>query len=497
MIKKRAEGFFFLAVFAFLAFIMYCTPRSSDDFEFLSLNFPTLKSLLRYALYYGNGRALGNITAIVFNKVPFLAIVAKAGIITSVIYLLPRVLKFRGLRYDLFSFLLVLCVNPAIFGEVYTWNCGFANYMPPIFITLLIVYLLQTYPCINNGFVKIIVFLAVFGFGVAGQLFVEHTSIANVLLSAYFTLTSFKRKKSEKHLALTWLAATLIGMAAMLLIPKVFYIANNRTGSYRSTHFGSIGELLESCFNNAIVLLDNCIGTFGLLLSGGALISLRLTRNDRSQKAQRVMTILASVSLGFILLSSFMHSDAILAENSFHGLIMSTVYEYVLRIITAIMALIPFVIWILTARRNKRIFIPLLLAVISMIMLLPVSPTPTRVVYQAYLLVSAAFLCTLALLPIPQKHHFTRVLCVGCCALSLMLTTVFFNCHSMAQEREEHILRKLDNGDKVIEIFEIPYQYVFWDSQWAMHKYYDPTGKTTFEMVDYTVWHALYVMMGQ
>lgn len=495
--KANYSGFLFAGTFILLAFIMYCTPRSSDDFEFLSLNLPSLKSLIRYALYYGNGRTLGNITAVVFNKLPALAIVVKAGIITGIIYLLPRVLNYRGLRYDLFSFLLILCVNPALFGEVYTWNCGFANYMPPIFITLLIVYLLQNYSRIKNSLARGIVFVTVFALGCAGQLFVEHTAVLNVVLATGFTVHSFKHQKSGKYLALTWLAATLIGLAAMLLIPKVFYIANNRTGNYRSVNIGSIGELIQSCATNALVLLDDCNGTFGLLISGGALISLQLTRNERTKKTQSTLTILAAFSFIFLLVSSFMHADTILTDNSFHGMIMPGIYEYVFRIVTAAAVLIPFVIWIWTAKSNRRVLYPLLLCVVSMIILLPVSPIPTRVVFQAYLLVAMAFLCTLARLPLPRKQLFTRIICVGCCAVTLMLCTIFFSCHTMAQEREKHILRKLDEGATQIEIFELPYRYVYWDSQWAMHRHYDPTGKTTFVMADYTIWQAKYVMMGQ
>ena len=47
---------------------MMCTPPASDDLEFSALRFDSFADFMAYVLYYGNGRVLGNISAISISK---------------------------------------------------------------------------------------------------------------------------------------------------------------------------------------------------------------------------------------------------------------------------------------------------------------------------------------------------------------------------------------------------------------------------------------------
>ena len=58
------------AVFAALSVILYLSPKCADDYYFLSINFSSVKEALNVALYYGNGRLLGNLGAIYLLKHP-------------------------------------------------------------------------------------------------------------------------------------------------------------------------------------------------------------------------------------------------------------------------------------------------------------------------------------------------------------------------------------------------------------------------------------------
>ena len=64
--------------FLFFAFVMYCSPMASDDYEFLSLDFAGASELIDYVLHYGNGRVLGNLGAIYLMHHPVLAVAVKA-----------------------------------------------------------------------------------------------------------------------------------------------------------------------------------------------------------------------------------------------------------------------------------------------------------------------------------------------------------------------------------------------------------------------------------
>ena len=68
LIQKRSVLCIFFLSFFFFAFVMLCAPYASDDLEFGNLPYTQLSEYLQYALEYGNGRLLGNLTAILLSS---------------------------------------------------------------------------------------------------------------------------------------------------------------------------------------------------------------------------------------------------------------------------------------------------------------------------------------------------------------------------------------------------------------------------------------------
>ena len=93
-VKKYSRCLLFVCVFLFLIFVMWCSPMVSDDYEFAAKKFASAGELLNYVLYYGNGRLLGNISALTMVAAPVAAMVFKALVVASVIFLLPAVLTW-------------------------------------------------------------------------------------------------------------------------------------------------------------------------------------------------------------------------------------------------------------------------------------------------------------------------------------------------------------------------------------------------------------------
>lgn len=138
---------YFAGSFLFFAFIMWCAPYSSDDIDFLSLQFERLSGYLDFALHYGNGRLLGNLCAILLCHSKLLCVLVKAGVLASCVVLIPSLLGHTDkLGYTL-SFLLFTLIEPAVFGEVYVWTSGFSNYLPPIWLSLIILCVLNSAKC--------------------------------------------------------------------------------------------------------------------------------------------------------------------------------------------------------------------------------------------------------------------------------------------------------------------------------------------------------------
>ncbi|MGN1194774.1 MAG: hypothetical protein ACI4SB_04765, partial [Acutalibacteraceae bacterium] len=98
--SNEASGGFvallFAVMFFALAIVLYFSPLASDDWEFLSYNYQSLGEAINYALYYGNGRFLGNLGGIVLAPHPILAAVYKSLSICLLGILLPLLFEAKN-----------------------------------------------------------------------------------------------------------------------------------------------------------------------------------------------------------------------------------------------------------------------------------------------------------------------------------------------------------------------------------------------------------------
>jgi len=481
-------AFMFLFSFAFFSFVMWCAPYSSDDLEFASLNYVNLNGYLTFALEYGNGRLLGNLGAILLSKHRLLNILIKSFIMSSCVILIPEVLNLRSKLDYLLSFLALVAIDPSVFGEACVWTSGFCNYIPPIWISLVILFLIRRCSgCLNpigKGFVGICIFLL----GIAGQLFIEHSSGINVCLSFCFLLIFWKEhRKEQATYSGIWFTGTLIGLALMLLIPKIFYIAENHTDTYRSFNAGSLFAIVFSAAKNAIQLCSHYFGACSIPVCFGAIATVHLTRSRRSEKANHRLYAVSGICGLYLLLSLLLSSADYLGKA---GVIQHA--------IDCIFLLLPLGIWFFALCRmeDKTVRNPILLclalAVIAMAPLLIVTPIPIRVVYQSYMFTAcAALLCFAQLrktLPENTVRCITQLAASAAVVLALLIGIIFANVHYMAQIRDRHIRKELASGATEVAVFKIPYEYTTWDHVWSLEYAYGVEETANFGQIDHLEW---------
>jgi hypothetical protein len=486
--ERHFPGMVFLASFAFYCLIMWCAPYSSDDLEFATLPYHTFGEYLQYVLEYGNGRFLGNFCAIWLTNSPVMCVLVKALVMALTIVLLPQVLGMTGAGAYLLSFLMVTAIEPAVFGEVYAWTSGFSNYMPPVFLSLLLLWLIQRVPGLSKIWQKIAVGLCVAVLGVAAQLFIEHSSCINVLLAlGAVAVYTKRREKSAAWISAVWLMAAVLGLGMMLVVPKIFHIADNHTDVYRSVHLNSVVSIVVSCAKNVVQLTNHYFGPCTLPLCFGAFTTVYLTRSRRSEKANKCLCLLSAGSLIYLLLSLALNLDIYLGK--------SAIVQHVL---SGAAAVIPFAVWVVAAFGVEdkvlrcKLLALLALAFVSLGMLLVVTPIPTRVIFQAHVFVMLGALLCFDELRKEIPENWSRVAGKTAVALSLtlavLLGSVFVSIRFMAQAREEHILRELENGADEIAIFSLPYTYTTWDHLWGQ-KFYNNTGRdVNFSIMEFDTW---------
>lgn len=491
--RKCSRWLLFVCVFAFMAFIMWCSPMVSDDYEFAAKDFGSAAELLNYVLYYGNGRLLGNISALTMVANPMAAVFFKALVVTSVIFLLPAVLDMKHTGAYIASFLLLVGINDDVFGEVYTWTSGFGNYMPPIWITLLVLYLIKLYPDVKSRFLKGLMCAAVLVLGVAGQLFVEHTTLINILLAFLLTAKELLSEKKERALICgIWAAAAVLGAAAMFAIPKVFYMENNRSTGYRSFHIGSILAIAFAAAKNTMKLAVSYLGVMGCVLCGGGLMTVMLTKEKRKNKWNALFFWICAASLLYQILSITASAE------KWYGQL-----AVLHHLVSAVAVIPPLFVWMMAAWKLERkslrssVLCILLLAFASLGVMLPVSPVPIRVIYQSYVYIAAAFLLVGAELAkkIPEqvRKNLIKALGAAMAALILVLGCVFLNIRNMSGLRDRHIAETMARGEDTAYIFRMPYDYIFWENDMGMpyQYHYEEPGDLKLVVVDFDTWCSL------
>lgn len=476
--------------FCFFFLILLCAPMSYDDYEFAALPASSLQEIVKFCLSYGNGRLLGNIGVVLMLQSPLLSALAKALVLAGFVYLLPTVLGLTDPIAFGLTFLLIAATDSSLFAQTITWTSGFQNYLPPIFLSLLILYLLEKYSKYRGKLSHFLLCAVIFLLSVAAQLFVEHSCVIHVALALVTVVkASTDPKKQGRVPSWLFLLGSILGLALMLWIPKAFYLEGNHTEGYRSAHFESLTALVFCVARNFLRLTNHYFGLLGLPLCAGALISVFFTASARSSRANRLMTLLPLLSGGFMLVNVLFDSYGWYAEPALLH-----------QVLAMVAVLIPLGVWILALLgetdalfRNRELTL-LLLAMFSLAPLLVLTPIHIRVVYHSQIFVSMAFLLSasrfLAQVTESRRRTIEKVLLAAAGCVCLCLGSVFLSIHSMNQMRDRYIRQELAQGAETIETFRIPFDYVHEYTDPCMNLYYyrhEPKD-VSFEILVYDSW---------
>ena len=492
--KLRAYVMFGIC-FLFLFCLMNAVPLTSDDLEFSELHFKSPAEILNFALYYGNGRVLGNLGAVCLVNMPILAAFLKAFILSGIIFMVPYLLGHRSLASYLMSFLLFILVPGTLFASVYSWTCGFQNYLPPIWITLVILLLLQKFDAGKTP-ARVLCCVAIFLLGIAGQLYVEHSTLIQVVLAASIAFIRF-RKKENIAPALIWFIATVAGAACMFLVPVIFFVEGNRVSQYalRSVNLDSISSLVVSCVKSFAAMGKSMPFVGTLALSGATIVTTHITRSGRSKKWNAFLYLSSIAVCCYTVLNEWLLDNDWLDR-------LSTVKHF----ITACFYFAPILLWGIAlfpledkALRNKIYFL-LGIGILSIAPLLVVSPTPDRVIFIAYVCIVASLLVFVGYLkdhlelPLRKwiKHSMQAMAIVTVCLLCVIFSSMSWMCDL----RIQHIENEMAAQATQIEICRIPYDYEFYDGFWAMGRkyYYEEWNDIKFVEMDFSQWYQKYYL---
>lgn len=483
-------------LFVLIFFIMKCAPLISDDYIFIVHSTGTIKSALDVALHYGNGRLLGNFFTAFLVHYQTVFNIIRSLIITLLIILIPKLVKStdetKNLLYTIVSAGLVLGTSAPIFSEVFSWESGFGNYVPPIVLAIICFLLLEREE--KSKLTKIISYALIFILGISAQLFVELNTAVVVCFIAVLIVYYFITDKKKLPKACTWFASSIIGGAIMYAVPKMFEHAGLvDVPNYRTIHLHSVRDLLTSIHMNSRDVMRQVQKSEVMLAVIVVLTFVFLKVYKDKWKYSKLFSISYVLTTGaslFLLFNLFLRKYLTFIK-------FGRINDWVLHAaIAEIFVMIVIAILHMPKCRAKYIFMAsVALAVFSVCPMLIVSPFGPRCMLIAYVVMAFAVITLLDyLIKDCSKETIKRIIkgsSLAFAAIAVTLVVIFMDINWVCSLNIKFVEEKMKDKPDKIEVIDLENEYVHLDVDrfHLKHYYYDKEpGDIEFKYLSYSDW---------
>lgn len=495
------------AVFAALSVILYFSPKCSDDYYFLSINFSSIKEALNAALYYGNGRLLGNLGAIYLLKHPVAFALIKAGVISAIAVLIPRIInadRQKSVEDYLFSITMILGVAPAIFAEVFKWYSGFQNYVPPLLILLILTKIWMSQKVDEKAVIPFAA-LAFLVLGFCAQLYIEHNTFLNVVVSLFALIYSIVKLKKKRIISFVWFIASSAGAAAMILIPKVFYDENNLVSKYRSVKTNSLGDLLSNAVRSSVQIF-RYFSENALLLCVLCVLSFFILRKTKelwkNQKFYSFINVFNIFLFCCVIVNLIICSETVAAV-FFPKYYTVSISDFVFVPLLLIFVVFGIAVFHIPDVKVKIIsLVCVITAAVSVAPLLVAYPINDRAIFNGYIFFCIAIIAVFNYLTKDVSSGFNSALKKAAGGIVTVLLCCIFvillNNHYVENIRKDYIEDRVAKGADTIEVFAIPsdYEQSRYSDSYKYIYYHEEAGDIKFVYVDVETWWEARVKEG-
>lgn len=433
-----------LVVFIMVGILTFFFAPTHDDL--IDLNCKSFAGAFEKALFYGNGRFLGNMFVAVFLNNDILDSLFRTIVIVGIVVLSAVVTNGYKTSAILLSSFLYLGISIPIFRQSYVWGHGFYNYVPPVFCLLVVLALTKW--CIKNNKSKLyygsipIVFLVSF----AAQLFSENCSTINGLICLLILCWAYKSKRWIS-VSVAALAGSVFGAVCMFVGPTLLG-AGDRLDEYRSVSTGLWG-IITTAARNAFEILNTISASWGICLAVSAIIFLSM-----KSKGLHICWVYKAVVAIFPIFA------AIQGLNNFSVIKLAFDLGFLVYI-----ACVAVVFCKLFDRKVLlRILIFLSIAILSVLQLLVVSPIGPRCMFVTVSILSVGVLYVFSIINDEDSKLVEKYINGMACltiVLYAVLLIIYMKAFSVHRVRMEYGFEQLKAGNKQIEIIELPYEAMF------------------------------------
>lgn len=390
-LKQNKNIIYNIILFMCLLLICYFFPYTHDDWAWgTEIGIDRLNSLFNNY----NGRWAGNIFVIILTRFRILRAVIESVILVLISFFSKKVIFGNETKHSYIIDIFLLMMPVGIFAQSIAWTAGFSNYIPPVLIVLVYIYINRNVisgdlQSINN---KLIIPLFILGF--IGSLFIENITIYNIFLCIYILIREYLIRKKISLSNIFYMIGSIFGTILMFSNSAYRNIAN-ATDNYRTVKSGNIIvraiKTFFGNFNNLLIQSNTIINVVICICM--MLLIYKLLKKENVQKIKKL--ILKLIFNFFVLFSTYIIFIKFVGNsNVFITLRIKTIIEGMFSIIF-IMSII-FVILVCISNRNQKN--RLLFEIFSIIMqaapLLIVTPIGPRCFLGTYVFF-AIFTCDL------------------------------------------------------------------------------------------------------
>lgn len=372
----------FIWVIAFIYFLVVLikSPRQSDDIIYYKNVTDNITGYMKYALYYGNGRLLGNFFGILFAKKRIIYAIAGSMMLVAITILPIYILSVKKELQCLLALFVILCPGD-FYDNLYKWSSAFANYIPPIVLCEIILCIIVWNNRSNNSpKYHVLCAIIISIFSLLAQLFVEHMIIAISVLSIFFYIRR-EQLRFDRSLTFCFSFFSLLGGMCNFIIPQIF-ISNERMDwyNYMKEYRGALSNFYDN-LDEEVINLYVRLGMVSILIVGCAVITFYLTRKigEKEEKVKLSKIIIYISSICIIILFMFIFNTA----GSFD-------INYLLNTLVLIIWFVLMLLSFFCARRipfttyEKFILYFMLFIILNVIITFPIAMGGARLIYFTY-----------------------------------------------------------------------------------------------------------------
>lgn len=457
-----------LCILAFIAFaaIVYCVPYFKDDWAWGSqTGIDRLKS--GFADY--NGRYLGNLLVLALTRVPILRIIVMAAGAFLLTFLTAKITDKRIALLFPFELVMVLAMPDDLFRQTVVWTSGFANYVPPVLISLAYIFIIKDIIDKEPPKYSAAATAGLFALGVCGALFMEHVTVYNVLLAFVVIIFTKIRYKRICGGHVSFGLGACVGAVIMLTNSSYGFISTGQdhyeyrsfaVGGTLSKYFSTIGVNMEKITDYFL----QCNAILNIALAALACIVVyRFYKKNSVSKGKKfwlnLSAVICAVYAAYCTVISVIDNinKNTSARDSIH---FGWRFAFMLIFTAALMIIIC--IAVIDGRERAKMLFTIVSSYVFITPLFFVTPITARCFLPCY-----AMMMILAALLFKQvwngtenkeKAEKTAFSAIIICfvLIGIYLSTIFINVHNFSVEREKYVTAQIEEGKKEVFLPQYP-----------------------------------------